>query len=179
MIRTDQNPSSTPHMRKIHRFRPLLLSLLLALPAGLAPAQTAMPDPLTGVTDHYWTDPDRPAQTELRDCHLFEVLGWGRGLDEIRSRMRMACHHLARMGPGGSDANRATVTALLAFEAESRAQMVNIDRSMRAGAAPDAAPPSGSLVIRTGWWADAYMQDRLIETHALDLIMGEIFETGR
>lgn len=163
-------------MRKRNLIRAILLPLLLALPPGPAAAQTAMPDPLSGVTDHYWADPDRPVQTELRDCHLFEVLGWGRGLDETRSRMRMACHHLARMGAGGSDADRATISALLAFEAEARAQMVDIDRSMRAGAAPDAAPPSGSLVIRTGWWADAYMQDRLIETHAFDLIMGMIFD---
>lgn len=162
-------------MRKPKRMRALLLPLLITLAPGPAAAQTQMPDALIGVTDHYWVDPDRPAQTELRDCHLFEVLGWGRGLDETRSRMRMACHHLARMGPGGSDADRATVAALLAFEAEARAQMRRIDESLRAGAAE---PPSGSLAIRTGWWSDIYAQDRLIETHALDLVMGAIFEAG-
>lgn len=162
-------------MRKLDLMRALLLPLLITLAPGPAAAQTQMPDPLIGVTDHYWVDPDRPAQTELRDCHLFEVLGWGRGIDEVRSRMRMACHHLSRMGTGGSDADRATVAALLAFEAEARAQMRLIEQSLRAGAAE---PPSGSLPIRTGWWADSYAQDRLIETHALDLIMGAIFEAG-
>lgn len=146
---------------------PFLLALL-TLP-GTALAQSQMPDPFVGVTAHYQTDADQPVQTELQDCHLFEVLSWGRGLNETRTLMRMACQYLSRMGPGGAEADRATKTALLAFEAEARAQMRLIDDAMRAGSAET---PSGSLAIRTGWWADTYSQDRLIATHALDLIMG-------
>lgn len=153
--------------------RILLLSLLLLIP-GLALAQgpRQMPDPFVGVTAHYQTDPSRPVQSELRDCHLFEVLAFGRGLDDLRSRLLMSCRYLSRLGGGGSDSDRATARALLAFEAAAREQMRMIDEGMRAGAAE---PPDGSLAIRTGWWADEYAQDRLIEAQALDLIMDAAF----
>lgn len=128
-----------------------------------------MPDPFTGVTNHYWVDASQPAQMELADCHLFEVLGWGQGIDHLRSVMRMSCQYLSRMGPGGSGTDRATRTALLGFEAAARAQMRMLDEGMRAGSTE---PPSGSLPIRTGCWADSYAQNRLIEAHALDLILG-------
>lgn len=133
-----------------------------------------MPDPFVGVYDHYQVDASRPVQTELWDCHLFEVLAFGRGIDDLRSRLLMSCRYLSRLGPGGSDLDRATVNALLGFEAAAREQMRMIDEAMRAGATE---PPHGSLPIRTGWWADSYAQDRLIEAQALDLIMDQAFST--
>ena len=149
--------------------RLILIPLLLLPLSAAAQGPQQMPDPFTGVTDHYWVDSSRPAQTELRDCHLFEVLAWGQGINDLRSVMRMSCQYLSRMGPGGSDTDLATKRALLAFEAEARAQMGMIDQALQSGAAE---PPSGSLAIRTGWWADSYAHDRLIEAHALDLILG-------
>jgi len=148
----------------------LLAALLLNLTPVTATAQGPhqMPDPFTGVTNHYWVDASRPAQSELRDCHLFEVLAWGQGINDLRSIMRMSCQYLSRMGDGGADEDRATRTALLAFEAAARDQIRMIDEAMRAGSVD---PPSGSLPIRTGWWADSYAQDQLIEAHALDLIL--------
>jgi len=155
----------------------LIITLLLLLPLpAFAQAPKQMPDPFIGVTDHYWVDAFRPPQTELRDCHLFEVLAWGQGIDDLRTMMRMSCQYLSRIGDGGSDADRATRAALLAFEADAREQIRMIDESLRAGAAE---PPSGSLPIRTGWWADEYAQDRLIEAHALDLIFHDESETSR
>jgi hypothetical protein len=151
----------------------LVFLILLFLP-GLALAQSPrqMPDPFLGVTAHYQTDPSLPVQSELRDCHLFEVLAFGRGLDDLRSRLLMSCRYLSRQGGGGSDLDRATARALLGFEAAARDQMRMIDTVLRENAAE---PPHGSLPIRTGWWADAYAQDRLIEAHALDLIMERAF----
>lgn len=149
---------------------PLLLALLGAPAAGQS--RHPMPDPFAGVTRTYQTDPSLPSQSELRDCHLFEAIGWGWGTDSLRSRMRMSCQYLARMGPGGSDPDRATAAALLAFEAEARAHLARIDEAISA-AEPEGSPPrSGSLVIRTGWWADHASQDRIIRALALDLIMG-------
>lgn len=148
-----------------------VIGYLLSGPA-LAQSKHPMPDPFAGVTGTYQTDPSLPAQTELRDCHLFEAISWGWGTDSLRSRMRMSCQYLARMGAGGSDPDRATAAALLAFEAEARAHLARIDEAL-ARSEPEGAPPrSGSLVIRTGWWADHASQDRLIGTHALDLILG-------
>jgi hypothetical protein len=89
--------------------------------AGAVVAQTQMPDPFVGVFTHYQVEATLPVQTELRDCHLFEVLSWGRGINETRTRMRMACQYLTRMGPGGSDPDQAMRGALLAFEADARA----------------------------------------------------------
>jgi hypothetical protein len=142
--------------------------VLLAPDPGAAQGPQQMPDPYIGVTDHYWVDASRPNQAELRDCHLFEVLAWGQGINDLRSLMRMSCQYLSRMGDGGPDADRATRAALLAFEAAARDQMRMIDEAMRAGSVE---PSSGSLPIRTGWWADSYAQDRLIEAHTLDLIL--------
>jgi len=145
-----------------------LTALLLTPAPGAAQGPQQMPDPFIGVTNHYWVDASRPVQAELRDCHLFEVLAWGRGIDDLRSLMRMSCQYLSRMGDGGSDTDRATRAALLAFEAAARGQMRMIDEAIRAGATE---PQHGSLPIRTGWWADSYAHDRLIEAHALDLIL--------
>lgn len=156
---------STPRL-----FLPLLLALLGAPAAGQS--RHPMPDPFAGQTGTYQTDPSRPAQTELRDCHLFEAISWGWGTDSLRSRMRMSCQYLARMGPGGSDRDRATAAALLAFEAGARAHLARIDEAL-ARSEPEGAPPrSGSLVIRTGWWADHASQDRIIGDLGLDLILG-------
>jgi hypothetical protein len=154
-------------LRNMHLFA-FLTALLLTPAPGAAQGPQQMPDPFIGVTDHYWVDASRPAQTELRDCHLFEVLGWGQGINDLRTVMRMSCQYLSRIGDGGADADRATRAALLAFEAAARDQMRMIDEAMRAGSVE---PPSGSLPIRTGWWADSYAQDRLIQAHALDLIL--------
>lgn len=148
-----------------------LLLLLQTIPAP-GVAQEGVPDPTAGDPGHYWADPTRPVQTDLRDCHLFDVLAWGKGIDETRTRMRMACRHLSRFS-GGSDPDRATAAALLAFEAEARAQMVRIDETVSAGSA---GVRLGSLLFRTGWWADTYSQDRLIEAHALDLILEAAFD---
>lgn len=143
---------------------------LLAGPAG-AQNKHPMPDPFAGVTGTYQTDPTLPAQTELRDCHLFEAVSWGWGTDSLRSRMRMSCQYLSRLGPGGSDRDRATAAALLAFEAEARSLLARIEEAV-VEAEPAGAPlRSGSLVIRTGWWADHVSQDRMIEKRALDLIL--------
>jgi hypothetical protein len=132
-----------------------------------------MPDPFAGRTGTYQTDPSLPVQAGLEDCHLFEAIAWGWGTGSLRTRMRMSCQYLSRMGPGGSDRDRATAAALLGFEAEARRLLARIDESL-AAAEPEGAPPrSGSLVIRTGWWADHFSQDRLIETHALDLILAD------
>jgi hypothetical protein len=155
----------------------LVAALLIGpvLEGGSAEAQSRhpMPDPFEGVTGTYQTDPDLPVQAELKDCHLFEAVAWGWGTDSLRTRMRMSCQYLSRIGSGGSDRDRATAAALLAFEAEARALLARIERSV-ADAEPEGAPPrSGSLVIRTGWWADHASQDRLIETHALDLILAD------
>lgn len=125
---------------------PILLALLGAPAAGQSPSP--IPDPFAGQTGTYQTDPSRPAQTELRDCHLFEAISWGWGTDSLRSRMRMSCQYLARMGPGGSDRDRATAAALRAFEAGARAHLARIDEAL-ARSEPEGAPPrSGSLVIR-------------------------------
>jgi len=151
------------------------LALLLLIPTTLsAEGPRQMPDPFLGVYDHYQVDASRPAQTDLRDCHLFEVISFGRGLDDLKSKIRMSCHYLSRIGPGGSDFDRATRDALLAFEEGARKQMQMVDEALRVG---DVEPPSGSLAIRTGWWADEFAQDRLIETHALDLIMEQAFSS--
>lgn len=157
------------------KFSPrIVLPLLIGLLAAPAVGQSLrpMPDPFAGQTGTYQTDPSLPVQTELRDCHLFEAIGWGWGTDSLRSRMRMSCHYLARMGPGGSDRDRATASALLAFEAGARAHLVRVDQAI-AAAEPEGAPPrSGSLVIRTGWWADHGSQGRIIRDLGLDLILG-------
>ena len=154
----------------------LLIGHLAAPASGQSPRP--MPDPFAGQTGTYQTDPALPVQTELRDCHLFEAISWGWGTDSLRSRMRMSCQYLARMGPGGSDLDRATAQALLAFEAGARAHLVRVDQAI-AAAEPEGAPPrSGSLVIRTGWWADHGSQDRIIRDLGLDLIMGAPLEDG-
>jgi hypothetical protein len=162
-------------MRRLAKTAIFLVIVHLLSGPSWAQSKNPMPDPFIAVTDHYWVDPSRPAQTELTDCHLFEVLGWDQGIYDLRSVMRMSCQYLSRMGPGGSDTDQATKRALLAFEAEARVQMGLIDEALRSGAEE---PPSGSLPIRTGWWADSYTHDRLIKAHALDLILGAELPDG-
>ena len=154
----------------------LLIGHLAAPASGQSPRP--MPDPFAGQTGTYQTDPALPVQAELRDCHLFEAISWGWGTDSLRSRMRMSCQYLARMGPGGSDRDRATAHALLAFEAEARAHLARLDQAF-GEADPDGSPMrSGSLILRTGWWADHPSQDRIITGLRLDLIMGAPLEDG-
>lgn len=154
-------------------FRLFLFLTVLPISPAAAQGRFPMPDPFTGVTDHYWVDPARPVQSELRDCHLFEAIAWGWGTDSLRSRMRRACQYLSLTGSGGSDRDRTTAGALLAFEAAARAQLARIDETLMTRDPEGAAPYSGSLVIRTGWWTDHVSQDKLIEMHALDLILGD------
>jgi hypothetical protein len=148
----------------------LFAALILSATAAQAQNFPPMQDPFAGVTGHYQTDAALPVQTQLEDCFLFEALAWFRGFEDVRTKMQMACRHIAfrrTSGVGLDDAEIATESLLLAFEDAARREMIRHDTV--------GVEAVGAIVLRTGWQGHQASQESIIADLGLDVVMELLF----